>query len=32
MDIKFGEGVKEFGGFVVVGMECYELCWIDNQF
>lgn len=30
IDIKLGEGVVEVGGFVVIGIECYELCCIDN--
>lgn len=30
MDIKFGLGVFELGGLVVIGIECYELCCIDN--
>lgn len=30
IDIKFGEGVCEFGGLCVIGIECYESCCIDN--
>lgn len=30
IDIKLGLGVKEFGGLVVIGIEWYELWWIDN--
>lgn len=30
IDIKFGDGVEELGGFVVIGIECYELRCIDD--
>lgn len=30
IDIKFGDDVKNVG-LVVIGIECYESCRIDNQ-
>lgn len=30
IDIKLGFGVREFGGLVVIGIEWYEFCCIDN--
>lgn len=30
IDIKFGEGVVEFGGLVVLGFEKYDVRCIDN--
>lgn len=32
IDIKLGEGVKEIGGLVIFGMECYDFCCVDCQF
>lgn len=29
IDIKLDLDVYKFGGLVVIGMECYESCWID---
>lgn len=30
IDIKLGEGVEELGGLVVIGIEWYEFCCIDD--
>lgn len=31
MDIKIGQEVKDSGGLVIIGIECYDFCWVDWQ-